>query len=83
MIELFFQLQNVYICEDPTCDNTERAVPLQLINGYPACNKCRQGLMCKDYSDSQLYRQLTYLKFLFDVNKHFEDLNETEKGNLN
>jgi len=38
--------------------------------------------MCKEYRDCHLYKQLTYLYSLFDIDKQKEVINAVEKGKL-
>ncbi|ODN03191.1 DNA polymerase alpha catalytic subunit [Orchesella cincta] len=71
--------KNVFICEDPSCSNSDRRVPIKLFKGYPPC-RCKQALMYKEYVDAQLHKQLSYLYYIFDTPKHTENLTPTEKG---
>ncbi|XP_063858449.1 DNA polymerase alpha catalytic subunit-like [Scylla paramamosain] len=57
------------ICEDPGCENRTRRVPLQFIRGFPICNLCERGVLYKEYTDSQLYKQLCFYSYVFDLQK--------------
>lgn len=59
----------------------ERRVPVKLYKGYPPC-RCMQALMYKENNDAQLHKQLSYLLYILDYEKHMEKLNTTEKGEL-
>ncbi|CAL8118832.1 unnamed protein product [Orchesella dallaii] len=74
--------KNTFICEDPSCSNSDRRVPIKLFKGYPPC-RCKQALMYKDYVDAQLHKQLSYLYYLFDVSKHTDNLVQNEKDIIN
>lgn len=71
--------QNLFVCEDPSCTNVDRRVPVRLHKGYPPC-RCKQALMYKEYTDAQLQKQLNYLLHLFDYHKQMEKLTEEEKS---
>jgi hypothetical protein len=73
--------KNTVVCEDPSCSGVTSALPLHLERGHPIC-LCKQALMYKEYSDAQLYRQLNYLHFVFDVHKNIEELKKDEKAEL-
>ncbi|CAG7823867.1 unnamed protein product [Allacma fusca] len=73
--------KNTFICEDPSCSGVTSTMPLYLERGYPVC-ACKQALMYKEFSDAQLYRQLNYLHFVFDLYKSFEELTKDEKDEL-
>lgn len=72
-------LQNVFVCEDPSCTNADRRIPVKLYKGYPGC-RCKQALMYKEYNDSQLHKQLSYLCYIFDVTKHSEKVFVPNEG---
>lgn len=67
------------MCEDPACDNKERAVNLRLEKGYIPC-KCDQGVMIREYADSDLHKLLNSLLYVFDVNKGIDELGD--KGTI-
>ena len=56
-------------CEDPACPQRTRRLPLRFQRNYPICNLCEKGVMLKDYTDTQLYNQLSYFQFIFDLSK--------------
>lgn len=57
------------ICEDPSCDNRTRRIPLLFNRGFPVCNSCRRGVLYREYSESQLYKQLCFYEYIFDFQK--------------
>lgn len=60
---------NWLVCEDPACTNRTRRLPLWFGRGYPVCNLCGKGLMYREYTDSELYNQLSYFRHIFDLTK--------------
>jgi len=65
-----------YICEDPACTYRERAVSLKLEKGYLVC-ACKQGVMMREYTDSDLHLQFNYLLYVFDFVKQQEEHNSS------
>jgi hypothetical protein len=61
------------MCEDPSCTYRERTVSLRLERGYLLC-PCKQGVMVKEYTDTDLNKQLNYLAYAFDFVKRKEDI---------
>ena len=73
------------VCEDPGCTGRTRLMPLQFQRAFPVCPTCRSVVidvislliitilrvssMYKEYSDDQLYTQLSYLDYLLDCQK--------------
>ncbi|KAH1004660.1 hypothetical protein HUJ05_005446 [Dendroctonus ponderosae] len=58
---------NKLICEDPSCPNEIRSLPLRFAGKYPVCTMCKQCVMFRDYTEHQLYCQLSYFVYLFDI----------------
>ncbi|XP_076048772.1 DNA polymerase alpha catalytic subunit [Oratosquilla oratoria] len=57
------------ICDDPGCSNRLTRVPLCFSRGYPICNVCEKGFLYREYTDSQLYKQLCFYDHMFDFTK--------------
>lgn len=57
-------------CEDPACGYSTSKVPHHFVGGHPLCRQCEKGLMFRDYTERDLYLQINFYGFLFDVNKH-------------
>ncbi|XP_034238111.1 DNA polymerase alpha catalytic subunit [Thrips palmi] len=57
------------ICEDPACTQRTRRLPLRFQSNYPICNLCEKGVMFKEYTDTELYNQLSYFQHIFDLSK--------------
>lgn len=67
--------QNKLICEDPSCPNETRRLSLRFAGKYPVCTMCKQCVMFREYTEHQLYCQLSYFVYLFDVD-HLEKSKE-------
>lgn len=57
------------ICEDPSCNNRIRRIPLRFSRGFPICNLCERGVLFREYTESQLYKQLCFYDHIFDYHK--------------
>ncbi|XP_045609445.1 DNA polymerase alpha catalytic subunit [Procambarus clarkii] len=57
------------ICEDPGCSNRTRRIPLHFSRGFPVCDSCERGVLFREYTESQLYKQLCFYDFIFDFQK--------------
>ncbi|XP_032534928.1 DNA polymerase alpha catalytic subunit isoform X2 [Chiroxiphia lanceolata] len=55
------------ICEEPTCQNRTRRLPLSFSRGGPVCQACRKAVLRPEYSDKALYTQLCFYRYIFDV----------------
>ncbi|KAI4501335.1 hypothetical protein M0802_003708 [Mischocyttarus mexicanus] len=56
-------------CENPLCSYKTRKIPLSFNGKYPKCPKCIDAFMHKVYSDMQLYNQIFYYHYIFDINQ--------------
>ncbi|XP_054257765.1 DNA polymerase alpha catalytic subunit isoform X2 [Macrosteles quadrilineatus] len=61
--------QGWLICEDPACSQRTRRIPLRFENYYPVCSLCGKNNMYREYTEKQLYTQLSYLQHVFDISK--------------
>ncbi|NXX91398.1 DPOLA polymerase, partial [Centropus bengalensis] len=55
------------ICEEPTCQNRTRRLPLSFSRSGPICQACRKAVLRPEYSDKALYTQLCFYRYIFDV----------------
>ncbi|KAM6288204.1 DNA polymerase alpha catalytic subunit isoform 2-T2 [Spheniscus humboldti] len=55
------------ICEEPTCQNRTRRLPLSFSRSGPVCQACRKAVLRPEYSDKALYTQLCFYRYIFDV----------------
>jgi len=56
-------------CEDLACGHRTRRVPLQLYRGRPICPQCSKAALIQEYTESMLYDQLCFFKYIFDISK--------------
>uniref|UniRef100_A0A8C0JZW2 DNA polymerase n=1 Tax=Canis lupus dingo TaxID=286419 RepID=A0A8C0JZW2_CANLU len=71
------------ICEEPTCQNRTRRLPLQFSRNGPLCQVCMKATLRPEYSDKSLYTQLCFYRYIFDVDCALEKLStDQEKGTL-
>ncbi|CAG9782777.1 unnamed protein product [Diatraea saccharalis] len=56
-------------CEDPACGYRTARMPQTFAGGYPLCRQCEKGVMFREYTEKDLYVQLNFFLFLFDLNK--------------
>ncbi|XP_069896793.1 DNA polymerase alpha catalytic subunit isoform X4 [Dipodomys merriami] len=70
------------ICEEPTCRNRTRHLPLQFSRNGPACPACIKSILRPEYSDKSLYTQLCFYRYIFDVDYALEKFADHEKDKL-
>lgn len=56
-------------CEDPACPQRTRRLPLRFQSNFPICNLCEKGVMYREYTDTELYTQLSFFQHIFDLSK--------------
>ncbi|XP_076323971.1 DNA polymerase alpha catalytic subunit isoform X2 [Tachypleus tridentatus] len=56
-------------CEDVGCGYRTRKLPLKFTRGGPLCPVCERATIHPEYTDTQLYQQLSYFQNLFDLRK--------------
>ncbi|XP_069320522.1 DNA polymerase alpha catalytic subunit isoform X1 [Eulemur rufifrons] len=62
------------ICEEPTCRNRTRHLPLYFSRNGPLCQACMKATLRPEYSDKSLYTQLCFYRYIFDVDCALEKL---------
>uniref|UniRef100_A0A6A7FRZ6 DNA polymerase n=1 Tax=Hirondellea gigas TaxID=1518452 RepID=A0A6A7FRZ6_9CRUS len=67
------------VCEDPGCSNRTKRVPLQFVRGFPVCNLCHKGVLMREYTEAQLYKQLCFYDYIFDFQKACQ-ISKDERG---
>uniref|UniRef100_A0A2K5JMQ7 DNA polymerase n=1 Tax=Colobus angolensis palliatus TaxID=336983 RepID=A0A2K5JMQ7_COLAP len=71
------------ICEEPTCRNRTRHLPLQFSRTGPLCPACMKATLRPEYSDKSLYTQLCFYRYIFDAECALEKLTtDHEKDKL-
>ncbi|XP_020388539.2 DNA polymerase alpha catalytic subunit [Rhincodon typus] len=54
------------ICEEQTCQNRTRHLPLNFSRNGPMCQACTKATLKPEYPDKALYTQLCYYRYIFD-----------------
>nr|XP_035942631.1 DNA polymerase alpha catalytic subunit-like isoform X1 [Halichoerus grypus] len=67
-------LKGWLICEEPTCRNRTRRLPLQFSRNGPVCQVCMKATLRPEYSDKSLYTQLCFYRYIFDADCALEKL---------
>lgn len=57
-------------CEDPACPNNTVRLPLRFAGKHPVCTLCNNAVMYKKFSEYDLYSQLSFFQYIFDLTKH-------------
>ncbi|XP_045711924.1 DNA polymerase alpha catalytic subunit isoform X2 [Phyllostomus hastatus] len=71
------------ICEEPTCRNRIRHLPLQFSRNGPLCQVCMKATLRAEYSDKSLYTQLCFYRYIFDLDCALEKVTtDQEKDKL-
>nr|XP_014348431.1 PREDICTED: DNA polymerase alpha catalytic subunit [Latimeria chalumnae] len=55
------------ICEEQTCQNRMRRLPLSFSRSGPICQACMKATLRPEYSEKALYTQLCYYRYIFDL----------------
>lgn len=56
-------------CEDPMCSNETRVMPMQFSGRFPVCRACKSSVLLKKYTERDVYLQILYFQFIFDLSK--------------
>ena len=70
--------ENWMVCDDPNCNQNTRIYGHVTHNNRPVCLACKQGLLLRAYSEGDLYTQLQYYQYIFDLKK----LEQTRKYSI-
>ncbi|XP_068200124.1 DNA polymerase alpha catalytic subunit [Antennarius striatus] len=54
------------VCEDQTCQNRTRRLPITFSRHGPICPACTRATLRPEYSEKALYNQLCFYRFIFD-----------------
>ncbi|XP_035429801.2 DNA polymerase alpha catalytic subunit [Spodoptera frugiperda] len=57
-------------CEDPACGHRTVRLPQTFAGGYPLCRSCEKGVMFREYTEKDLYLQINFFLYLFDMSKN-------------
>lgn len=67
-IKLFYE--NRMICDDENCAGMTRILTHASQTHRPICHLCKEGLLYRQYTEKELYDQLLYYRYMFDLQKY-------------
>ncbi|KAJ8375690.1 hypothetical protein SKAU_G00062700 [Synaphobranchus kaupii] len=71
------------VCEDQTCQNRTRRLPVAFTRTGPLCPTCAKSTLRPEYSEKALYNQLSFYRFIFDWDYAFNKvLTHPERGQI-
>ncbi|XP_056414766.1 DNA polymerase alpha catalytic subunit [Hyla sarda] len=71
------------LCEEQTCQNKTRRLPLNFSRTGPICQACLKATLRPEYPEKALYTQLCFYRFIFDWDYALDKVvTEQEKGYL-
>ncbi|KAM8977106.1 DNA polymerase alpha catalytic subunit [Pelodytes ibericus] len=71
------------VCEEQTCQNRTRRLPLSFSRNGPICPACMKATLRSEYPEKALYTQLCFYRFIFDWDYALEKVvSEQEKSLL-
>lgn len=62
--------QNWLVCDDPSCNQNTRFYTHVTAGNRPICSFCKTGSLVRQYSERNLYQQLSYFQYMFDLSKY-------------
>ncbi|XP_017466607.1 PREDICTED: DNA polymerase alpha catalytic subunit [Rhagoletis zephyria] len=62
--------QNWLVCDDPSCNQNTRFYTHVTTGNRPICPFCKTGSLVRQYSERNLYQQLSYFQYMFDLSKY-------------
>ncbi|KAG9485686.1 hypothetical protein GDO78_008663 [Eleutherodactylus coqui] len=72
--------QGWLLCEEQTCQNKTRSLPLNFSRNGPICQACLKATLRPEYPEKALYTQLCFYRFIFDWDYALEKVvSEQEK----
>ncbi|XP_035780479.1 DNA polymerase alpha catalytic subunit-like [Anopheles albimanus] len=58
------------VCDNPTCNRNTRQYTHVASKNLPYCLVCQKGLLVLQYSETDLYTQLCYFNYMFDLEQY-------------
>ncbi|CAF0727616.1 unnamed protein product [Brachionus calyciflorus] len=62
--------QGWLVCEDPMCSFRTKRISCKFFHGRPQCVECERYSAWLEYSHSDLYYQMKFFKFIFDIDAY-------------
>uniref|UniRef100_A0A182QH19 DNA polymerase n=1 Tax=Anopheles farauti TaxID=69004 RepID=A0A182QH19_9DIPT len=69
--------QRWMVCDNPICGGNSRLYSHVAAKSNPYCLLCRKGLLVLQYSETDLYNQLCYYQYMFDLEQHSAKLTKS------
>uniref|UniRef100_A0A8C5LWH3 DNA polymerase n=1 Tax=Leptobrachium leishanense TaxID=445787 RepID=A0A8C5LWH3_9ANUR len=70
------------VCEEQTCQNRTRRLPLSFSRNGPICPACMKATLRSEYPEKALYTQLCFYRFIFDWDYALEKVVSAQDKNL-
>ncbi|KAL9890772.1 DNA polymerase alpha catalytic subunit [Glossina fuscipes fuscipes] len=70
--------QNWLVCDDPACNQNTRSYTHVTSGNRSICMRCKNGYLVRQYGEDDLYLQLKYLQYTFDLAKKPTKINTLE-----
>lgn len=61
---------NWLLCDNPNCNANTRIISIVENYNRPKCTLCNEGVLFRQYTENDLYNQLSYYQYMFDLSKH-------------
>ncbi|XP_059612246.1 DNA polymerase alpha catalytic subunit [Phlebotomus argentipes] len=61
--------ENWMVCDDNACSHNTRIITHVLSNDRPTCFACGRGNLVRQYSETDLYTQIRYFQYIFDLSQ--------------
>lgn len=58
------------VCEDQMCSYRSKRISCKFNGGKPLCIECEKSFAHLEYSHSDLYYQMKFFKFMFDIDAY-------------
>uniref|UniRef100_A0A182J684 DNA polymerase n=1 Tax=Anopheles atroparvus TaxID=41427 RepID=A0A182J684_ANOAO len=62
--------QRWMVCDNPICNRNTRLYSHVAARNNPFCLHCQKGLLVLQYSETDLYKQLCYYNYMFDLEQY-------------
>uniref|UniRef100_A0A182N602 DNA polymerase n=1 Tax=Anopheles dirus TaxID=7168 RepID=A0A182N602_9DIPT len=69
--------QRWMVCDNPICGGNTRLYSHVAAKNNPYCLLCRKGLLVLQYSETDLYNQLCYYQYMFDLEQYSAKLTKS------
>ena len=69
------------VCEDPMCSFRTKRLSCKFFHGRPQCIDCERYTACLEYSHSDLYYQIKFFRFIFDI-ENFKNYYKDDASNF-